>query len=130
MPSSGAVTGSGTVLPVDTSQPAVAIDTSFVSNVTAPLRAKALPHPIFAPVFMVMLVSARIFPSNSVAVPSVAELPICQKTLSPEPALIRSTDEALAVVKVLPIWKRKTAFGLPSALRVSVPVNCADDAKQ
>jgi len=44
--------------------------------------------------------------------------------------LVRTTDELLAVVSVLPIWKMKTAFGLLSALRVSVPVNCADEMKQ
>ena len=82
MPSSVAVLGSGTALP-----PVVAaqlsMDTSFVSVVTAPLRAKALPHSILAPVFRVMLVSARMFPVNAVVVPRVAELPTCQKTLSP-----------------------------------------------
>ena len=35
------------------------------------------------------------------------------------------TVEALAVVSVLPTLKMNTAFGLPSALSVSVPVSCA-----
>ena len=60
-----------------------------------------------------MLVSARMFPANVVVVPSVAELPTCQNTLQCEPPLITTTDEPLAVVSVLPIWKMKTALGLP-----------------
>jgi hypothetical protein len=35
---------------------------TLLSKVTAPFLAKALPHPMLAPVFRVMLVSARIFP--------------------------------------------------------------------
>jgi hypothetical protein len=67
-----AVFGSGIVPPpVVASQP----DTTFVSIVTAPLRARALPHGMFAPVFNVILVSARIFPAKLVWVPRVAELP-------------------------------------------------------
>ena len=58
---------------------------------------------IVALVFMVMLVSATIFPSNAVEVPSVAELPTCQNRPSLEPPLMMLTSEALAVVSVLPI---------------------------
>ena len=54
--------------------------TVLESIVTAPFRARALPD-TFAPVLRVMLVSARIFPTNVVVVPRVAELPTCQKTL-------------------------------------------------
>ena len=97
----------------------------FVSKVTAPFLARALPSKIVAPVVRVMLVSARMFPSNAVWVPRVAELPTCQKTLL-SPPFIKSTDELLAVVSVLPIWKRKSALGSPWVLRVSVPVNCAE----
>ena len=39
-------------------------------------------------------------------------------------------DDPLAVVSVLPILKRKSAFGLPWKLSVSVPVRAADDVKQ
>ena len=104
----------------------------MVSRVTAPFRANALPSSIVAPVFIVMLVSARMCPSNAVPVPSVAELPTCQNTVHPVsvPPLIVTTDELLAVVSVLPIWKTNCAFGSPKSLRVSVPVNCADDAKK
>ena len=42
-----------------------------------------------APVFSVMLVSARMSPWNDVVVPRVAEEPTCQKTLHADPELIR-----------------------------------------
>jgi hypothetical protein len=48
------------------------------------------------------------FPAKFVVVPSVAELPTCQKTLSPSPPFVKTTDELLAVVSVLPIWKMNT----------------------
>ncbi len=57
----------------------------LVSIVTAPVCAKALPFRIVAVVLRVMLASARIFPSNEVLVPSVAEVPTCQNTPSSEP---------------------------------------------
>ena len=106
-----------------------ALDMLLVSSVTAPFRAKTLPDTL-APVFRVMLVSARIFPTNVVLVPSVAELPTCQNTLQRLPLLITLTDELLAVVSVLPILKTHTALALPPALRMSAPVNPADDEKQ
>ena len=59
VPSNEAVPGSGVVTLVGVSQLGVSMETVFVSSVTAPLRAKALPHPIFAPVFRVMLVRAK-----------------------------------------------------------------------
>jgi hypothetical protein len=58
---------------------------------------------MLAPVFSVMLVSARTFPTNVVLVPSVAELPTCQNALQSIPLLITRTEELLAVVSVLPI---------------------------
>ena len=88
------------------------METMLLSSVTAPVCAKALPDTL-APVFKVMLVSARMFPMNEVVVPRVAELPTCQNTLQPEPPLMMFTDELLAVVSVLPIWKMKTALALP-----------------
>jgi hypothetical protein len=36
---------------------------------------------------------------------------------------MKTTDEPLAVVSVLPIRKTQTAFALPWAFRVSTPVN-------
>jgi len=102
----------------------------LVSNVTAPFLARTRPGAIFAPVFRVMLVSARILPWNDEVVPKVAEVPSSQNTLQPEPPLVMRTVELLAVVSVLPILNTKTASALPRALSVSAPVNCADESKQ
>jgi len=107
----------------------ITLETLLLSIVTAPFLASALPSTP-APVVRVMLVSARIFPTNAVPVPRVAELPTCQKTLHRSPPLIMPTDELLAVVSVLPIWKTQTDRGSPWALSVRIPVNCADDEKQ
>ena len=92
------------------------------SNVTAPFRAKALPDRL-ALVLSEMDARASMFPANEVEVPSVAELPTCQKTLAGAALLIRDTALPLAVVSVLPIWKINSALALPRALSVSVPVN-------
>jgi len=104
----------------------VVLETVFVSIVTAPFRANARPDTV-APFVRLMLVSARTFPTNSVPVPTSAELPICQNTLHGLPPPIISTEELLAVVSVLPVLKMNTALPSPSASRVSTPVNWADD---
>ena len=52
----------------------------FESKVTAPFRASTRPLTC-APVVSVTDVKARIFPLKAELVPSVAELPTCQKTL-------------------------------------------------
>jgi len=101
----------------------------FESIVTAPFCAKALPDKI-ALVLRVMLVRARMLPTNEVPVPSVAELPTCQKTLHCWAPLINTTEELLPVISVLAILKTKTAFGFPPAFSVSAPVKPADDEKQ
>jgi len=92
------------------------------SIVTAPLvtnaPASALPT-IEAPVLIVMLVPARMLPLNVVVVPIVAEMPTSQKTLHALPPPAMTTDEALAVVNVLPIWNTQT----PVPLRVNLPVS-------
>ena len=89
--SMGAVEGSGLAtgpgIP-DVPQP---MEIVFVFIVTAPVSAKALPHAIVAPVFREMLSCARIFPSNAVPLPRVAELPTCQKMLDANAPLIRTT---------------------------------------
>ena len=90
----------GEAVAADAAQPAE--PTLFVSIVTAPLRAKALPD-TFAPVVRLMLSRPRTLPTNSVPVPRVAELPTCQNTLQSPPPLITTTDELLAVVSVVPI---------------------------
>src|SRR4051794_25770553 len=102
---------------------------TLLSSVTAPLRASARPITC-TPVVSVMLVNASTLPMKDVVVPAVAELPTCQNTLHGEPPLIITTDEALAVVSVLPILKTKTAPALPNALSVRVPVSCAELEKQ
>ena len=58
-----------------------------VSNVTAALSAMKEPL-LDDPVVTVMAVRATRFPVKIVAVPMVAELPICQKTLQGRPPLI------------------------------------------
>jgi hypothetical protein len=110
-------------------EPPLQTVTWLLSSVTAPFRAKALPVTL-APVFRVMLVSATMFPARVVPVPRVAELPTCQNTPQLDALLMRRTDEALAVVSVLPILKMKTALELPCASSVSVPVNWAEVEKQ
>src|SRR5579864_2097876 len=117
VPSKPKVPGSGTVdvpPPLLLPQPPPMV---LLSKVTAPFLANALPQPMVAPVFRVMLVSARIFPSNEVVVPRVAELPTCQNTFESVKLLLKTTDELLAEVSVLPIWKTNTALGLPRVLR-------------
>ena len=92
-----------------------------MSIVTAPLRAKARPS-IITPVVMVMDVSARMLPPKVEFVPSVAELPICQKTLQGCAPLMNETMLAEAVVRVEPAWKTQIASGSPSASSVIAPV--------
>jgi hypothetical protein len=66
-------------------------------------------------------------PTKVVVVPSVVELPTCQKTLHGEPPLIITTDELVAVVSALPIWNMKTALALLAASSVRAPVSPAED---
>jgi hypothetical protein len=66
--------------------------------------------------------NASMFPENAEVVPSVAELPICQKTLEAWAPLMSTTALPLAVVSALPTWKMNWAFELPWASSVRVPV--------
>lgn len=97
---------------------AVGLMMVFVSRVTAPLRASARPTTV-APVVRVMLCSAMTVPTSLELVPSVAELPTCQKTLQERAPLIRLTWLPDPVVSVEPAWKTQTAFGSLAASRVS-----------
>jgi len=99
----------------------------LVSNVTAAFRASTLPSTL-APVVTVIDVKARMFPLKVDAVPRVAELPTCQKTLQAWAPLTRFTLLADAVVSVEPAWKMKTAFALPWASSVRAPVSPSEDA--
>lgn len=96
-------------------------------SVTAPFNAYS-PPPTVTPAFTVIEVSARMLPTKTVAVPSVADDPTCQKTLHACAPLMRITLEAVAEVSVDPIWKTNTAFGLFWPSRTSAPVIPTDDA--
>src|ERR1700694_3052185 len=99
----------------------VCIVTALVSNVTAAFCANALPSSV-APVAIVMEAYAITVPLNAEYVPSVAELPTCQNTLAALAPPLRTTRPCDATVSPDPIWKMKTAFGLPLASRVRSPV--------
>jgi len=99
-----------------------------VSNVTAPLLASTRPSTV-TPVVTVMEVRARMVPRKLELVPSVAELPTCQKTLQDWAPLIKLTWLADAVVSVEPAWKTKTAFGSPPPLSVRAPVSPIEEAE-
>jgi hypothetical protein len=116
----GVAVGVGVGVAVGTAQ--ASKPTWFVSIVTAPLRAKARPDTL-APVVREMLVRARMLPTNTVPVPMTAELPTCQNTLQSTPPLVTSTDELLAVVRVLTVLNTKTALALPRAFKVNITVN-------
>lgn len=73
----------------------------FVSRVTEPFLAKALPSTVDV-VVAVIEVKARMFPLKVEAVPNVAELPTCQKTLHALAPLIRFTLLEVAVFKAEP----------------------------
>jgi hypothetical protein len=72
-------------------------------------------------------VRARMVPAKSEPVPSVAELPTCQKTLQAWAPLVRMTLVAESVTSVEAAWKMKTAFGSPPAFRVSDPPTSSDE---
>jgi hypothetical protein len=55
--------------------------------------------------------------------PSVAELPICQKTLHAWAPFSSFTSLEAAVVSPLPTWKMNTALGSPCPSSVTVPVS-------
>jgi hypothetical protein len=99
----------------------------LVSNVTAAFRASTRPSTV-APVVTVIDVKARIDPLKLEAVPRVAELPTCQKTLQAWAPLTRFTLLADAVVSVEPAWKMNTAFASPWASSVRAPVSPSEDA--
>jgi hypothetical protein len=82
------------------------------------------------PVVAVIVVRARMVPLKVEPVPSVAELPTCQKTLQAWAPLIRFTLLPDAVTSVEPAWKMKTAFGLPCASSVRVPVSPSEVAER
>jgi hypothetical protein len=94
---------------------------ALVSSDTAPFCARSLPV-TSAPVVSVIDAKARMLPLKSEFVPSVAELPTCQKTLQAWAPLMKLTLLPGAVVKVLAILKMKTASGSFWPSNVSAPV--------
>ena len=88
--------------------------------------AKALPLSV-APVVIVMDAEARMLPSKTELVPRVAEVPTCQKMLAGLAPFIRIIPRPDEVVREVPIWKMKTAFGLPWASRVRLPEDIAKE---
>src|SRR3970282_1958480 len=75
----------------------------------------------------VIVVKARMLPTNVDPVSSVAELPTCQKTLHAWAPLIRDTVLPEPVIRVESVWKMKTELGLPSPSRVRVPARDSGD---
>jgi hypothetical protein len=80
----------GVVAVVDDEPAHVDLAIVSVSSVTAPFRANTRPSTV-APVVTVMLVNAIKVPRKVEPVPSVAELPTCQKTLQDWAPLIMLT---------------------------------------
>lgn len=87
--------------------------TALVSRVTAAPRAYSPPL-TETPVVTLIAVVASMLPLKIVLVPRVAELPTCQKTLQALAPLMSMTEEADAVVMVLPIWNTHCALGSPT----------------
>jgi hypothetical protein len=93
----------------------------FVSRVTAAVRARRRPFTV-TPVVAVIEACARMVPAKLEPVPSVAELPTCQKTLHAWAPPVRVTVLPEAVMRVDAALKMKIAFGFPCASRVRFPV--------
>jgi hypothetical protein len=72
-------------------------------------------------------VKAMMVPTKVELLPSVAELPTCQKTLQARAPFVRMTLLFEAVMSADETWKMKTAFGSPPAFRVSAPLMCSSD---
>ena len=91
------------------------------SKVTDAFEANTRPSTV-TPVCTWMDANARMFPMKVEVVPSVAELPTCQKTLQACAPPRRLTLLLDAVMSVVAIWKMKTPLGSPWASSVRVPV--------
>jgi hypothetical protein len=66
-----------------------------------------------------------IVPSKVELVPSVAELPTCQKTFAACVPFVRITRRPEVVVRVDATWKMKTAAAFPWPLKVRSPEETA-----
>jgi hypothetical protein len=80
-------------------------------NVTAPVSAYSPPDTV-TPSFTEIDASASMLPANVVLVPRVADDPICQKMLHACAPLLKTTLEAVPVVRVDPIWNTNCASAL------------------
>lgn len=96
--------------------------TVLVSKVTSPVLASNLPSTT-ALVPRVILVDARIVPWKLDPLPSVAELPTCQKTLHACAPFSKIISLAEADVSPEPAWKINTAFAFPAPFRVKGPLS-------
>jgi hypothetical protein len=72
-------------------------------------------------------VNARMVPAKLLVVPSVAELPTCQKTLHACAPFSSSTVLPEALINVEPVWKMNTASASPPPSSVTVPVSAIAD---
>jgi hypothetical protein len=88
----------------------VGVTKASVSRVTAPVAASTRPCTVTA-VATVTDVFARMEPTNTDDVPSVAELPTCQNTLHSCAPLMRLTVLLDAVMSAESVWKMKTDVG-------------------
>ena len=89
----------------------------FVSRVTAPARARRRPSTVAA-VFAVIDCRAMTVPWNCASVPSVAELPTCQKTLQEFAPPVMTIDVAEPMIRVDAAWNTHTERALPSRVRM------------
>jgi hypothetical protein len=92
------------------------------SRVTAPVRARARPWTVTL-LSTVTEAWARIVPTNTDPVPSVADEPTCQYTWQACAPLTSAMVLDDAVMSVESVWKMNTASALPPASRVKVPVS-------
>ena len=104
----GVASGEGVGVVISSQIPLVTV---LESSVTAPFRASSCPSTV-APVFAVMDVSAKMWPTKVVPVPKVAELPTCQKTRQNLAPLMRLTVLFDAVVRVLADLEYKDGIGI------------------
>jgi hypothetical protein len=95
------------------------------SRLTWPFRASARPATVVS-VVTVIDVNAMIVPVKVEAVPNVAELPTCQKTLQACASLMTLTLLAVAVTNVDATWKMNTALGFPWPFNVRVPLTAIE----
>jgi hypothetical protein len=83
-------------------------------------RANSPPTEV-ASAFAVIETAARMLPTISDPIPSVADVPIFQNTLQGCPPPVIVTADPMAVVSVEPIWKYHASLGEPVPTSVKTP---------